>query len=150
MSSRLRTSGLAAESGEPDVRQVLFVALGGAVGALARWGVGYLAKSWFGERLPWGTAIVNVLGALLFGLVFAATEARLVPSPLLRLALLTGFLGAFTTFSTFMFDTAALLNQGRALAALLQLVGQLVVGFAAMLAGLWLGRLLGVGGVGSS
>lgn len=122
------------------LRQLIFVAVGGSLGALARWGLATLVKNLLGQHLPWGTAAVNVLGSLLFGLVWAATESR-VPVPAnLRLLLLTGFMGSFTTFSTYMFDTAALIHQDRWVAAFGQVALQIALGLGGVFAGIWLGR----------
>ncbi len=122
--------------------QVLWVALGGAIGALSRWGLGALVKGCLGDDLPWGTAAANVLGALLFGVVWAATEGRGGLTVTARLALLTGFMGSFTTFSTYLFDTVSLLQVGRYGAAVAQLAGQLLLGLGAVFFGLWFGRVV--------
>ena len=122
------------------MRQLFFVAMGGAVGALARWGLATVVKNWLGQSLPWGTAAVNVLGSLLFGLVWAATEGRVPIATTSRLLILTGFMGSFTTFSTYMFDTAALIHQDRWSAAAGQLVAQIALGLGGVFAGMWLGK----------
>lgn len=82
------------------------VGLGGFVGALARWGVGLAAAGTLGTRVPWGTLLVNLAGCLLIGALKPLADRML--TPWFTLAAITGFLGAFTTFSTFSLDTLAL------------------------------------------
>ena len=86
------------------MRTAVAIAIAGALGALARWGVG----SWFGQRFPsfaWGTLVVNVSGSFVLGLLFALLIERAAGSPTMRLALTTGLMGAYTTFSTFSLET---------------------------------------------
>jgi CrcB protein len=93
------------------MRTVLAVALAGALGALARWGIG----SWFGHRLswfPWGTLVINVSGSFVLGVLFAVLVERNAGSPTMRVALMTGLLGAYTTFSTFSLETFRLFEEG--------------------------------------
>lgn len=84
------------------------VGLGGALGALSRWIVGEASARVFGSSFPYGTLCVNLLGSLAFGLLLGIFERNGVESPVLRAALFTGFLGAFTTFSTFSIDSVGL------------------------------------------
>lgn len=79
-------------------RAVLLVAIGGAVGAVARHGTAALCENLFGERFPWGTLVVNVIGCFLLGWLL---HHSMLVSDAVKLAIGTGFLGAFTTFSTF-------------------------------------------------
>src|SRR5262245_26351415 len=95
--------------------QLLLVALGGAVGSAARYGVGVAAARLFGLAFPWGTLIVNVLGGLAMGVL----TARIGPeSENVRLALGVGVLGGFTTFSTFSIETVRLMEHQPGHAAL--------------------------------
>jgi CrcB protein len=116
---------------------VLWVALGGAVGAVARYGVGLGAARWLGLGFPWGTLIVNVLGGLAMGYL----AARVGPEQTaLRLGLGVGVLGGFTTFSAFSLETVKLMEHQPGLAALYALASvALCVG--ACWAGLVLGRV---------
>ena len=95
--------------------QALLVAAGGAVGSLARYGVGVAAGRWFGLGFPWGTLFVNVLGGLAMGLL----AARVGPESVnLRLALGVGLLGGFTTFSAFSLEVVRLMQHQPGLAVL--------------------------------
>ena len=94
------------------------IAIGGAFGALSRYGLALLAINLFGKGFPFGTLIANFVGSLLMGLLFGLVEAEhLVPEA--RMALGIGFLGALTTFSTFSLDTLLLMQHGDWLKALL-------------------------------
>ena len=95
----------------------------------------------FGRDFPWGTAAVNILGCFLFGLVWELGEDRMLMRTEARVIFLTGFMGAFTTFSTFIFESGNLLEDGRYLALFANLSLQSILGFAALFAGLALGRL---------
>ena len=91
---------------------------------------------------PWGTLAVNLLGSFLFGLVFALAQERTMISAETRIIVLTGFMGAFTTFSTFMFETGELLRDSQWALAAGNLLLQNVVGLAAVFAGWALARAL--------
>lgn len=121
---------------------ILAVGLAGAAGALLRHGLGLMAAAWFGAGSPWGTLLINLVGCLGFGLGWSLLPAG---APVLRLAVLTGFLGAFTTFSTFAHDSLQLLAAGRHGLLLLNLVAQNVLGGALVWLGAALGRALGGG-----
>tara|TARA_B100000809_G_C14702990_1_gene374876 strand:+ start:127 stop:519 length:393 start_codon:yes stop_codon:yes gene_type:complete len=86
------------------VEKIVYIALAGAAGTLTRYGVGTLfQRDGFGG-MPWGVFAANMIGALLFGLIWAASEERGWIGENMRVIALVGFLGAFTTFSTFAFD----------------------------------------------
>jgi fluoride exporter len=116
--------------------QLILIAVAGALGAVARYGLG----GWIQDRaafFPWGTLVVNVLGSLLLGFAFRYLEATAVPAEW-RQAVTIGFIGAFTTFSTFSYEAVALAQDGdwqRAGAYVLASVGlglaAVVVGFGA-------------------
>ncbi len=115
--------------------QVLLVALGGALGATLR----YLVTSWVQQRVdffPWGTLVVNLLGSFLIGVVLELTVRGFLSSQA-RLFLAVGLLGGFTTFSSFSWETLALLEGGDVLPALLYAGGSLVVGIVLA----WLGSV---------
>lgn len=89
-----------------------------------------------------GTFVVNMLGCLFFGAVWGYFENRLLPGSEVRLLALTGFMGAFTTFSTYMFETAELVKVDQIAVAMVNVVGQSALGLALVLTGIALGRLL--------
>jgi CrcB protein len=120
------------------MRTVLAVALAGALGALARWGIG----SWFGHRFPsfpWGTLVINVSGSFVLGVLFAVLVERNAGSPAMRIALMTGLLGAYTTFSTFSLETFRLFEEGATGSALANIGLSVFLG----LFGVWLGITAG-------
>jgi fluoride exporter len=109
----------------------LLVAVGGALGATARYLVADLVHRVASPYFPWGTFVVNVSGCFVFGLVAGAGEAFGVVGPLTRAFVLVGILGGYTTFSSFTFETATLARGGELTAALGNIVGQVVVGLIA-------------------
>lgn len=120
---------------------LLYIAAGGAAGALARYGLGGWVQAWMGDRFPWGTFVVNGTGSLLIG--FALRYLEGVPaSPELRALVTVGLLGAFTTFSTYTYETVALLRDRAWLRAALYSLGSLGLGLAAVGAGLALGSFV--------
>ena len=118
------------------------IALAGAAGALARYWLSGLVYNLVGREFPWGTAVVNILGCFLFGLVWELGGDRMIIRNETRAIILTGFMGAFTTFSTFIFESSAFLEDGRILPALANVGFQTVLGFVALFGGLLLGRML--------
>ena len=111
----------------------LAVLLGGALGSGARHGVNLIAPRVFGSVAPYATAAVNMIGALAIGVLAGMMDAqRLSMTPIERALYLTGILGGFTTFSSFMLDSLVLWQAGSTVKAVVNLVGQLVLG--AMLA----------------
>ena len=86
------------------LEKIAYLALAGAAGTLARYGVGLLFQRDGADSMPWGIFVANMAGALLFGIVWALSEERGWIGENLRLVILVGFMGAFTTFSTFAFD----------------------------------------------
>ena len=122
-------------------QKALLLAISGSLGTLARAGVSAMVPRLVGGGYPWATTIVNVVGCLAFGFVWAFAEKGLPASADARYIVLTGFMGAFTTFSTYLFETHALLSSGRIGIALLTLSVQNLLGLAAIVGGLLLGRL---------
>ncbi len=122
--------------------KLLLIAVAGAAGTLARYGLGGFVQTRFAGVFPYGTLAVNLLGCLLFGLIVALADRYAALSSETRIILLVGFMGAFTTFSTFMFETQKLLEDGEWLRLSLNLLGQNVGGLACVILGLALGRML--------
>lgn len=119
----------------------LAVAVGGAAGSVARYAVVLAAGRWLSTGFPFGTLIVNVSGSFAMGLLaglFAAWSAGNALRPLLMI----GFLGGFTTFSSFSLDAVALFERGEAGAALAYVLSSVIVSIAGLLGGLWLMRIL--------
>jgi CrcB protein len=111
---------------------VLVIGIGGFVGAVARYGIaGWIGQRW-GRSFPLGTLVINVSGSFLIGLLMTLMAERFTENPQWRLLLVVGFLGAYTTFSTFEYETGALLKDGEWLFAGLNVVLSVIVGFAAL------------------
>ena len=122
--------------------KILYLSAGGAAGTVSRYWLSGIAQRLGNGAFPLGTFTVNMLGCLLFGAIWGIFESRLLPGSEIRLLVLTGFMGAFTTFSTYMFETAELVKFGQLALALLNVVGQSLAGLIIVLAGIALGRLL--------
>ena len=116
----------------------LLILLGGGVGSLARYVVGSVIATRFGTRFPAGTMVVNVTGCFLIGLIMTLLTERLQPHPYWRLALVVGFLGGYTTFSSFEWETYSAVREGGLWIGLANIVGSVTLGYAAV----WLGALL--------
>ena len=97
---------------------MLLIGIGGFVGANARYLVSTYAARHIGASLPWGTAIVNVLGSFVLGAFLTWTAERVVADPAYRWLVVVGFCGSFTTFSSYAFESAELLEQGHVLDAI--------------------------------
>lgn len=123
------------------VRTWSLIALGGALGAVARAALTRVVQSrWPDATLPWGTIVVNLSGSLVLGLIIGTLAARPHLSPAWRAFAAVGVLGAFTTFSTFEAETFALLHRGALAPALLNVAVSVVVGLLAFAAGHTLAR----------
>lgn len=113
---------------------LILIAIGGAVGAVARVLVTQAATALCGERFPWGTLIVNVVGCLVLGALMKASQEHVGDAT--RLAIGSGLMGAFTTFSTFGYDTVSRWQQGEMLLAVVNVFANLSIGFTAVLIGM--------------
>lgn len=120
--------------------RLLLLGFAGAAGTIARYGlhVGVLSRQ---GHPALATFLVNTSGCLMFGVIWSMLGQRDLLAAELRLVLLTGFLGAFTTFSALLFDTAKLARDATPMVAVLNVGGQLACGAAAMALGVWIGRL---------
>ena len=118
----------------------LAIALGGAVGAVSRYGLTNLITDFTGTEFPYGILLVNILGSLAIGLCFVAFVEKGLVSNLWREAVMAGLLGAFTTFSTFSLQTLGMLQAGRLAAAAAYVVGSVVLCILATALGIWLSR----------
>jgi CrcB protein len=115
---------------------ILIVAAGGAAGSVLRHLVGFAVLRLAGPGFPWATVIVNVAGSFAMGVFIELLARKYVGTPELRLAVATGFLGGFTTFSAFSLDAVVLAERGQGLAAAGYVVGSVVLSIAALVAGL--------------
>jgi fluoride exporter len=122
-------------------KKLLLVMFGGSLGAASRYGVNLLTVKLWGTGFPWGTLIVNLVGCFLIGLIFALADRVRLLTPEMRLFLITGYLGALTTFSSFALETV---NAGRAGMTLLPLTNILVNNIGCLtltVCGLWAGGM---------
>jgi len=124
------------------IAKVSWLALAGAVGTLARFGLISLAESIIQKEYPWGTLAVNLVGCLLVGLLLGLAEGRLKIEPQTLTLLLIGFFGAFTTFSAFVLETIQLLKGSGWLLALRNIALHNLLGVATLFGGLKLGQIL--------
>lgn len=125
-----------------QLTHLLPVALGGALGASARYGVGALMLRLMGTGYPWGTLTVNVLGGFAMGLLLEALALRFSISPELRLLVVTGFLGGFTTFSAFSLEVANMIERNALMPAAGYILASVIFSVGALFAGLMLGRAI--------
>jgi CrcB protein len=117
----------------------LLILAGGGAGSLARYLAGSAISAKFGARFPLGTMVVNVTGCFLIGLIMTLLTERWQPHPNWRLALVVGFLGGYTTFSSFEWETFAAVRDGGFWIGLGNIVGSVTLGYAAV----WVGAMLG-------
>jgi fluoride exporter len=121
------------------MKDMLWVGLGGFAGANIRYLLGLWIATRFGATLPYGTFVINVTGSFVLGVVMGLLDAHVL-APAVRLSLAIGFVGAYTTFSTFTYETLRLIEDGSLLLATGNVVGSVVVGMLAAFAGLAAGR----------
>lgn len=124
--------------------KLLWVGVGGFLGANARYWLGGWVQERCGAAFPWATLVINISGSFVLGLFIAlATERFALPNaPLLRLAVAIGFISSYTTFSTFEYETLALVQNGSWARALANAFGSLFAGYLAVWLGIALGRTL--------
>ena len=115
----------------------LWIAIGGALGSVARYGCSELGSHWAGDRFPWGTLAINVIGSLVIGFfgVLTGPGGRFGVSPDARVFVMVGLCGGYTTFSSFSYQTLNLLRDGELLRALLYIGGSVVICLAAVALG---------------
>lgn len=125
------------------MKEVFIVSIGSFFGGGMRYLVSKLVTVYAPVAFPLGTMVVNVAGCLLIGFLSGLSWTGSVMSPTMRLLLTTGFCGGFTTFSTFMSESAALTKDGAYLSVLVYLAGSVVLGFLAVLVGQQMAKALG-------
>jgi CrcB protein len=124
------------------MRTYLAIAIGGTLGCWARYGMTNLVQAIYGREFPYATLAINVLGSFLMGFLFIETLERLTVSPYVRIGILTGFIGGFTTFSTFAMETLLLAEQGDVGKGALYVALSVALGFVAALSGAFIARNL--------
>lgn len=122
------------------MKTLSFIAFFAILGAFARYGQALLVAHLAGGPFPWDILSINVMGSLAMGFLFFETLERITIGPELRAGLLTGFLGAYTTFSTYVAGTLTLLRTGAWGLAALYLLGSVALGIVAVMLGAWLSR----------
>lgn len=122
--------------------KLLLLGFAGGLGSLARYGVGVFIERHATGVFPWPTFLVNMAGCLMFGLFYAVAEQRTGWTGDVRVIVLTGFVGAFTTYSTFAFQSTELLLERNVALGLANIVGQNVLGVIFILLGLELGKII--------
>ncbi|MFH0724861.1 MAG: fluoride efflux transporter CrcB [Pseudomonadota bacterium] len=126
---------------QPALKKLLIVMFGGSLGAASRYGVNLLTVKLWGSGFPWGTLMVNLSGCFLIGLLFALSDRVRLLTPDMRLFLITGYLGALTTFSSFSLETVNAARAGIALLPLTNILINNIGGLTLTFCGMWLGGL---------
>ncbi len=119
------------------MKHLLMIAMAGALGALCRYG---LVNLMGGRTFPWGTFVVNVLGSLAMGVLYVLVLEKAVLSPDMKPLLMTGFLGAFTTFSAFSLESWMLMDRGEPILAFAYILGSVILSLMALCVGILLTR----------
>jgi len=128
--------------GDSIVNEILVISLGAVLGANARWIVSRYAARILGPVFPYGTLVINVSGSFVVGFFMIWATERVLLDPRWRLLVVVGFCGAFTTFSSFAFETMAYFEQGQWLLMSANLLSNNLLCLAAVLAGMALARAL--------
>jgi len=124
------------------IQKLVLLALAGAMGTLARYGLAGFVHRINGVSFPWGTMTVNITGCFLAGLIWALFENRWPVSGETRTLVLVGFMGAFTTFSAFILETGSLMRSSEWMYAAANLAAQNVLGIVALFAGIALAQAI--------
>jgi CrcB protein len=122
--------------------KVLWISIGAVLGANLRYWVGDWAAQRFGSSFPHGTLLINLSGSFLLGLIVSMSMENFIIDPRLRLLLTIGFLGSYTTFSTYAYESIALISQGQWGLGLFNLLGSSLLGALFAIMGIWLGKIL--------
>ena len=124
------------------MKEAMLIGIGGFAGANARYFVSSLMAKKVDPSLPWGTLIVNVAGSLVIGFFLAWTTERVLADPAYRALIAVGFCGAFTTFSSYAFETVRLVEQGHYAAASGNFLSNNILAVLAVIAGIAIARAL--------
>ncbi|HCS39299.1 MAG TPA: fluoride efflux transporter CrcB [Anaerolineaceae bacterium] len=122
------------------MEKFLLISAGAMLGANARYWIGDWAAHKFGANFPFGTLIINLSGSLLLGFFLTLATERLMIDPRWRLLISVGFLGAYTTFSTYTYESFNLISKGQWLPGLINLFGSSILGIIAVGVGFYLGK----------
>jgi len=123
-------------------KDVLWITLGAAIGANLRYAVNRLALNFLSASVPYGTLIVNITGSLILGFFLVWTSERVLADPYWRLLIAVGFCGAYTTFSSYSFETFAMIEQGHYVLATANFFANNLLCLAGVLAGAALARMI--------
>jgi fluoride exporter len=126
----------------PIIERTLLISAGAVVGANTRYLVADWAARKWGTGFPYGTFIINVTGSLLIGIFIAVTSERFLIDPRWRLLFVVGFLGAYTTYSTYTLECMNMFERGQWGLGVLDMIGSVLLGIAAVGIGIFIGRIL--------
>ena len=124
------------------MENILIIGLGGFIGAVLRYQVSGWAYQAMGTDFPYGTLVVNIAGSFVLGLFLTFAEGKFMVSPVMRSFIAIGILGAFTTFSTFSFETVQLMQSGSYISAVLNIVLSLALGIPAVMGGILIAKFI--------
>jgi CrcB protein len=124
------------------VEKILWISIGAVLGANLRYWVGDWAAQRFGSGFPYGTMLINLTGSFLLGFITTLALEHFVMDPRLRILLTFGFLGSYTTFSTFAYESITLISQGQWGLGLFNLLGSTLLGALLAALGIWLGKVI--------
>ena len=122
--------------------KLVYLAIGGITGTFARYFLSGFIYKFTGTDFPYGTMVINLIGCFLIGVFAALSNEKLILGPDMRVMLMAGFCGAFTTFSTFMLETGNLIKDGEWLRALGNVFLSVFIGFILFRLGEWIGKLI--------
>lgn len=120
----------------------LIISLGAVLGANCRYWIGGWAVQRFGAGFPYGNLVINLTGSFILGFFMALVTDRFLVNPQWRLLVAIGFLGSYTTFSSYTYESISLILSGQLWTGLFNLIGSSILGGLAVLLGIWLGRLV--------
>ena len=122
--------------------KVIQLIIGGALGTISRYALAGIVYGIFGSTFPYGTLVVNVSGCFILGLLSAFAEHKFLVSTDVRTLLMIGFCGAFTTFSTLIFETDGLIRDGESMKAFMNIIVSLVAGFIFFRIGMFIADII--------
>jgi CrcB protein len=118
----------------------IYLVAGGSIGTVLRYIISNAVQCRLGHKFPYGTVVVNSLGCLLAGMFLVVIEKRFLGNPDIKLFLMVAVLGAFTTFSAFIVETADLLYKGRMLAGFINILGSILLGYIFLILGMQIAK----------